>query len=222
MEVFGALPEFLLEPNLLYGVLVVAAWIAVLALLIPGTGVIEFFAAAGLLLGLGGMFYIGSGWPGLLVTLVAFALYALAMFRQFTAAQDEKGHAGEMNLLLVAGVASLLQVIGGLLITANVPGLAWWFVIVLALLSLAVYRWMLLPAASALRPPPQTGEEALVGLVTEVRAAPTKDRPATIFVDGELWQVISEDDLQAGDQVQVVARQGMRLVVKRVERPGAM
>jgi len=45
----SVLPSFLLEPNLLYLALVVASLSAVLALFVPGTGIIELLVAAGLL-----------------------------------------------------------------------------------------------------------------------------------------------------------------------------
>lgn len=214
-----AIPAFLLEPNLLYLALIVAAWIAVLALFIPGTGVIELFAAVGLLYGLGGMLYVGVGWPGPLLALVAFGLYALAIFRQFASARDSSKDSIALGPMTVAVVAALVQVISGLLIGSSLPGLAWWLVVLLALASLAVYRWMLLPTVSALRPAPQAGVEALIGAVAEVRTPPHDGKPGTVYLNGELWQAVGDGPLAAGDEVEIVARQGMRLIVqKRVGR----
>ncbi|MBN2470153.1 MAG: hypothetical protein JXN59_05450 [Anaerolineae bacterium] len=209
------LPAFLLEPNLLYLMLVVAAWVAVLALFVPGTGVIEFAAAVGLLLGLGGLAYLGAGWLGLVLGMVAFGLYALAILRQFAGTRDIAKLPPVPQPMIVAGVATLVQVISGLLIMTALPALAWWLVILLALGSLAVYRWMLLPTLGALRPPPQAGVEALIGEIAEVRSAHTGSRPATVYLNGELWQVEADEALAPGDRVEVMAREGMRLIVQK-------
>jgi membrane-bound serine protease (ClpP class) len=219
MEPLLGLPAFLLEPTWLYLVLIVVAWIVVLALFVPGTGVIEVTAAIGLLYGLGGLLAAGASWAGLLLVLAAFGLYAAAILRQLALARPASGPPLiPLGPLALALIATLLQVIGGLLIAGRLPGLAWWLVILLALGSLAVYRWMLLPAVSALRPPPQSGTEALIGATAEVRFAATDDRPASVFLNGELWQVASEETLAVGDTVEVVAREGMRLVVRRTAR----
>lgn len=218
MEPLG-IPAFLLEPNLLYLALVVAAWIAVLALFVPGTGVIELFAGVGLLYGLGGLLYAGAGWPGLVLALVAFGLYALAIFRQFATVRDEAKDPIPLGPMAVAGVAALVQVISGLLIGGSLPGLAWWLVVLLALASLAVYRWMLLPTVSALRPAPQAGVEALIGALAEVRTPPHDGKPGTVYLNGELWQAMADSPLAEGDTVEVMAREGMKLIVqKRVGR----
>ncbi len=219
MEPFG-IPAFLLEPNLLYLMLVAAAWIMVLALFVPGTGVIEFVAVAGLLLGLGGLVIMGAGWAGLLLALVAFGLYALAILRQFAGARDFAKLPSALGPMTLAGIAALVQVISGLLLAGSLPGLAWWLVIVLALASLGIYRWMLLPTVSALRPPPQAGAEALIGEIATVRSAPAAGRPGTVYLNGELWQIAADEPLVAGDRVEVMARDDMRLIVQKVAGRG--
>ncbi len=216
-------PSFLLEPNLLYLVLVTAAWIAVLALFVPGTGIIELLVAIGLLFGLGGLVAIGAGWPALLLLLVAFGLYALAILSQFLAAREPaRQFRLPVSSWTVALVATVVQIGAGLLLTTSLPALAWWLVVALALGSLAIYRWMLLPTVNALRPPPQAGVEALIGARAEVRTRPIKPgQPGMVYLNGELWQAVSSEELAIGETVEVIAREGMRLTVRRApaERP---
>lgn len=216
------LPPALLDPNLLYLALVAAAWIAVLALFVPGTGIIEALVIVGLLFGLGGLLTIGAAWPALVLLLIAFGLYALAILSQFIVAREPARRPWlPVSSWTAALVATAVQIGSGLLLTSSLPDLAWWLVVALALGSLAIYRWMLLPTVNALRPPPQTGVEALIGTRAEVRSAPSAPgRPWMVYLNGELWQAVSADDLTVGETVEVIAREGMRLTVRRIAPPG--
>lgn len=218
----SVLPSFLLEPNLLYLALVVASLSAVLALFVPGTGIIELLVAVGLLYGLIGLATIGAGWPVLLLLVAAFGLYALAVLGQFMAAREPaRRPLLPVSPWVAALAAAAVQVAAGLLLTASLPGLAWWLVVALALGSLAVYRWMLLPTVNALRPPPQAGVEALIGAKAEVRTVPiAPGKPGMVYLNGELWQAAADEELAVGETVEVVAREGMRLTVRRAAPPG--
>lgn len=216
----GLLETILLEPNLLYLIMIAAAWVGVLALFVPGTGLIELLAAAGLLLGLGGILQGGGGIAGLVLLAVSFVVYALAILQQFSAASARKRDGWPVSPVWVAVLATAAQVGGGLLIAADLPELSWLMVVLLALGSFAIYRWMLLPTVTALRPPPQAGVEALIGHQAEVRTASEgPGKPAMVYLNGELWQAVSDDVLAVGDLVDVIDRQGMRLLVQKSVPP---
>ncbi len=212
-----SIESLLLQPGLLYFTLIAAAWIGMLMLLIPGTGIIEIVAAIGLLYAVFGLLHVGASLAGLLLIIAAFIFYAVAVLRSYWYASEKvKSGLSEPPPLLGAVVGTVVQTIGGLLMAASLPGLEWWLVIALALGSLAIYRWMLIPTVNALRPPPQTGMEALIGAQARVRKPPRgPDKPGTVFISGELWAASSEDTLQEGDLVDVVARDGMSLVVQK-------
>jgi membrane-bound serine protease (ClpP class) len=209
----------ILEPNLLYIILIGAAWLAVVAMFIPGTGYFEVAAVAGLLLGVGGAISQGANAIGLALLALSFGLYALVVLRLLLLAQAGDDLAPWRRTAVVLGViAALIQAAGGLVLFVDVPGVSPWIVLILALVSLAVHRWMLTPAAAALRPPPQTGSEALFGARAEVRGAPpTPGQAAMIYLNGELWQAVADLPLAAGDRVEVIGREGMRLRVRKIE-----
>jgi membrane-bound serine protease (ClpP class) len=201
------------DPNLVYLVLVVGGWVGVVALFVPGTGVIELLAGLGLLIGLGGLLAAGANVIGLLLVAVAFVAYVLTILRRVTGSEVRPWPVSDW---VVALGATLLQAVGGLLIVGSLPALSPWLVLIVAVFSLAVYRWMLLPIVGALRPQPQSGAEALIGDMAEVRGAPeAPGKPGMIFVNGELWQAVSDQPLAEGDSVRVVARDGMRLRVEK-------
>ncbi len=206
------------EPNLLYIVLITAAWVGVLALFVPGTGVIELAAAVGLLVGIGGLAAAGGSVIGLILFGVSFGLVALAILRLFS----QVGPAGRMRVsdwpasiwALVLG-ATLVQFFGGVALAVSLPDLSLATVGLLALGSLAIFRWMLMPTVNALRPPPQSGAESLIGERAEVRfASEAPGKPGTVFLNGELWQAVADRPLVVGETVEVTSRDGMRLHVR--------
>ncbi|MFC1959740.1 NfeD family protein, partial [Chloroflexota bacterium] len=212
----AAATSVLFDPNLLYFALILSAWIGVLALFMPGTGFIELAAVAGLFFGAGGLLYQGAGLPGLLLVVASFVIYAAVILRKFSrAGTKSKTDVALDPPLLWTLVGTVVQAVGGLVISLSLPGLLWWLVILLALISLAVYRWMLLPTVNALHPAPQSGVEAIIGAEAEIRTPPQGTSAGMAFLEGELWQVISDDKLAAGDTVDVIAREGMKLVVQK-------
>ncbi len=211
------LQPLLLDANLMYLLFIAAAWGGVLALFLPGTGIAEFLSASGLLLGLAGLLYGGANVAGLIVLAVSFALYALALLRQFPVRAPWllPGWAGASWGLALAATA--VQFIGGVLLSLSMEPLSLWTVLVLAPGSLAIYRWVLTPAIRVLRRPPQAGVETLIGSRGEVRFAPeAPGRVGSAYLNGELWQIVAEEPLKVGDIVEVTAREGMRLHVRKV------
>ncbi|BAI80278.1 membrane-bound serine protease [Deferribacter desulfuricans SSM1] len=61
---------------------------------------------------------------------------------------------------------------------------------------------------------PETGSEKLIGMTAEVMQWDGKK--GKIFINGEYWDIISEDDINVNDKVLVVDVKGLTLVVKKV------
>lgn len=215
MDEFLTLIDPLLEPNLLYLVVVGAAWVSVLALFHPGSGVLEVIAGVGILAGASGLIYLGAGALALILLAVSFALYALAVWRSFPDRAGTEADVRGQTAFLLALAATVMQGVGGALYV-NVPGVSLAVVVIAALVSLGIEQWALVPAIRALRPPPQAGIETLIGARAEVRRAPeAPGQPGMVYLNGELWQALSDDPLAAGDEVEVVGRDGMRLHVRK-------
>ncbi len=200
------------QPDLTYLIFLAGGWIGVLALFIPGTGVIEAVAGLGVLVGFGGLWLAGGSLPGLLLIVASFAIYGLMTLRRVTAGEE----GWPLSAWGIALLATAGQLAGGLLLMGTLPALSVWMVIGLALVSLVLYRWMLLPVLNALRPQPQSGVESLIGMAAEVRSAPeAPGQPGMVYLHGELWQAVCDEPLRPGDQVRVISRQGMRLKVEK-------
>lgn len=92
-----------------------------------------------------------------------------------------------------------------------------WFVVGTAVATTAVFAVLSFEAISLQRLPVTTGSGALVGLVVPART-PIHET-GKVFADGDLWDARSSEPIAAGEKVQILAVEGLSLVVKRV--PGA-
>ena len=117
--------------------------------------------------------------------------------------------------LAVTGLALLVMGALNLIDAQQAPGvmIAVW---VVALVGLALATLVALGIWLALRSrgqPAATGEQAMLGRLAEVRQR--LDPDGMVFVEGALWQAISEDGpVEAGDWVRVTAVHDLRLVVR--------
>jgi membrane-bound serine protease (ClpP class) len=92
---------------------------------------------------------------------------------------------------------------------------AFWAVLMVALLlgSLAVVGIYL--ALRTRRQPIATGQEGLIGRLAQVRKR--LEPEGMVFVEGALWRAVSEDgDVEPGEYVRVTGVYELRLTVRRV------
>ncbi|HJZ47454.1 MAG TPA: NfeD family protein, partial [Roseiflexaceae bacterium] len=117
--------------------------------------------------------------------------------------------------LAVTGLALLVTGALNLVDAQQAPGvmIAIW---VVALVGLTLATLVALGVWLALRSrgqPAATGEQAMIGRLAEVRQR--LDPDGMVFVEGALWQAISEDGVaEVGDWVRVIAVHDLRLVVR--------
>ena len=87
----------------------------------------------------------------------------------------------------------------------------------LVIALVAVWRYWLV--AKSMRKPVQDGFQSLVGMKAEVvsRVRPEHSAKYLVRSQGELWSAYTSDNLQPGDQVNIVALKGIGLVVAPAE-----
>jgi membrane-bound serine protease (ClpP class) len=61
---------------------------------------------------------------------------------------------------------------------------------------------------------PQTGAESLPGMVGEVKRDLLPE--GTVFVNGELWNAIADEEIFAGEKIEVVSEENLRLKVRKI------
>ena len=196
--------DFLLNPNVAYLLLTAGLFFTILAMLSPGTGFLEILGLIMLILAGYGIYNLPINWWAMLVLLVGFVLFFLAIRRPKNLAY------------LAASIAAL--VIGSAFLFRSDD---WWLPAVNPFLALAVslflggFFWVatrkILEAESAR---PTHDLEALIGEVGVAKSEIHDE--GSVQVSGELWTASSKEPISEGTQIRVVARDGFILVVEAV------
>lgn len=195
--------DFLLDPNVAYLILVGAALLTMMAVLNPGTGLLELF---GLFMWLISAYIIFNMpinyWAlGLMLLGVVLFLLSLRMFK---------------NLVYLG--LSIAAVIVGSIFLFDQPG---WQPAVNPVLAVVVsifvagFVWVVAQKAleaDSMRPAHDL--EALIGAIGEAETAIGDE--GSVQVAGELWSAKSDQAIPEGSQVRVVGREGFFLKVEQV------
>jgi len=194
--------DILLNPNVAYALLVVGFLLALLAIVTPGTGLLE--VGAFFLLALAGfaIYKLGLNFWALIVLVLSIIPFVYAI---------QKPKRERFLALSILGI-----IVGSLYLfpTKN------WFpavnpieAIVMSVLA-AGFIWFVVRKtvqAHALRPTHDLG--ALIGQTGETKTRVHEE--GSVQVAGELWSARSEKAIPVGSFVRVVAREGFILVVEQ-------
>ena len=195
--------DLLLDPNVAYLILVGAALLTMMAVLNPGTGLLELF---GLFMWLISAYIIFNMpinyWAlGLMLLGVVLFLLSLRMFK---------------NLVYLG--LSIAAVIVGSIFLFDQPG---WQPAVNPVLAVVVsifvagFVWVVAQKAleaDSMRPAHDL--EALIGAIGEAETAIGDE--GSVQVAGELWSAKSDQAIPEGSKVRVVGREGFFLKVEQV------
>jgi membrane-bound serine protease (ClpP class) len=205
--------DILLNPNVVYLILVAGFFLAILALLSPGTGILEAAALLTLLLA-GFAVYNLYNVNNLYINLWAVLILALGVL-PFIYAVRKTHH------LIYLGISIAALVIGSVFLF-HAPGQPWYIPAINPLLALVVsillggFLWFatrkVLEAES--RPPVHNLEE-LIGTIGESKTVVNAE--GSVQVNGELWSARSNQPIPVGTPVRVVGREGFILTVEPVK-----
>ena len=119
------------------------------------------------------------------------------------------------GMLSIAGIISL--VLGSLMLFRSPDNTSRLALSVFIPTVLTVSGFFVAVAALAFRAQmakPQTGKEALEGLVGEVTKSLCPE--GKVFINGELWNAVADEEIGEGEKVQVVSVDNLKLKVKRI------
>jgi membrane-bound serine protease (ClpP class) len=192
------------DPSWAFLILLAGAALVWLELNTPGIGVPGVLGTVCLIVGAVALQMIPFSWLGLGLFFGGFALVAAELF------------VGAYGLLLAAGLVCLLA--GGSMIferpdvsDLDVP---FWSIVVPVVVSFAAFGAVASFAVGrVLRRPSRVGEGELLGMrgVASTSLAPS----GTVALRGELWSADADGEIAAGEPVEVIAVDGMRLRVRR-------
>ncbi len=193
--------ESLAVPDVLYLTLMAGLWLSALAVVTPGTGVLELLAFLSLAAtGFGTLLVPINAW-GLLGLLVGLALFVMAL----------RGRRSEAWLALSALALSLSSVfLFGL--EGGAPAVNPVLASVVSLLTLGYFWIAVRKSIVAQRARPLHNPAAVVGLVGEARTP--IDPTGSVYVGGELWTARARAAIPAGARVRVREKEGLTLTVE--------
>ncbi len=199
-----------LDPNIVYLILIFGLWLMITAVYVPGTGFVEALAAVALI---ATVILLAStsqtNWWALLLVIVGVLGFMLLPFTK-----DRR-----VQLAAIAGLG--LQAAGGLFLfsTARVEPL---LIALTVALPLLYHLYVLLPIMNNLRDMERTApvngnvNTLLIGANGRVeQALRGAARPTgTVLVRSELWTAFSDEELASGTPVTVVDVEGVQLYVE--------
>jgi len=196
--------ETLLNPNVAYVVLVVGFMLTVMAVIAPGTGLLELGALALFIMAVWEILNLPVNFWALAVLLLAAVFFLLAFRRTWS-----QLFLGLSILSLVIGSAFLFQ------------GEAWYqpavnpiLAVVASVLSSGFIWFATHKALEARRLALAHSLEELVGATGEAKTAIYDE--GSVQVGGELWSAHSKEPIPTGSKVRVVGREGFILEVEAI------
>ena len=192
-----------MTPDLAYLLLVSGTVVLAVALLTPGTGLLEVAAALLLLL---------AGYGGTLLEVNAWAVgvWLLGVFF-FVLSVRRTRHTG---IWLALALASMI--VGSVFIFRAPDGgsaVSPWLAIVVSLVVGSTGWVVTRKVLDAEFQPPAHDPDRLLGRLAEARTP--IDREGTVFIDGEFWTARSTTPIPAGSMVRITGREGLILIVEK-------
>jgi membrane-bound serine protease (ClpP class) len=196
--------EALINPNIAYLALVAGSVLAILALFVPGTGLLEIIALFLLVFAGLEVYALSSqlNMFALAILIVGVIPFILAVRRS-----------GKMIYLLIS-IAAL--VLGS---TFLFHGDEWWQPAVDPLLALvgstltAGFLWVATRKSLEASQVPPAHLKTYIGALGEATSDIKEE--GTVQLESELWSARSEQPIPAGSQVRVIGREGFTLLVEQ-------
>lgn len=200
------------DPNLVYLILLFGLWSAVTAVYIPGTGIPEVIALGALGGGIWMLAALPTNWLAVILLVMGVLSFLVVPFVDRRLAQ-----------LAVAGL--VLQALGSVTLF-NGLSVSWLLIAVTVGASLAYHRLILLPLLEQSRTQPAVRDDdkelmGAVGRVVKASVPLGSNFVNTINVRGEQWTALSDNPLDTGDEVVVVERDGLQLIIEGIKHKQA-
>ena len=191
------------NPNIAYILLMIGLAGLYFELSQPGAILPGVIGGISLILALYAMQTLPVNYAGILFIILAVLFFILEI------------KVASYGLLSFAGVLCL--VLGSLMlfrVPGHTSGLAMSVFIPTVLVISGFFVAVATVAFRAQMGKPQTGAEVLVGLIGEVKKDLIPE--GQIFVNGELWNAVADENLFTGEKVEVISLENLRLKVRRI------
>ena len=193
--------DFLLEPNVVYLILLCGILLTFMAIVTPGTGLLEIGAFFCLALAGYAVYNISFNWWALVVLALSIVPFIYAIQKP-----KRELYLGFSILLLVIGSVFLFAA-DGWKPTVN-P-----FVALVASGLMSAFLWVAVRKTVQAAARPVYNLESLVGSLGEARSNIHEE--GSVHIAGEMWSAKSDQSISVGSSIRVVRREGFILVVEK-------
>jgi membrane-bound ClpP family serine protease len=201
------MPEFLLDPNLLYITLLAGLWVGVTAAYIPGTWIpetISFLLVAGSIVLLT---LLPTNWIALLALIIGVSTFLVLPF------------AGK-KYRQYAEVGLIGQAIGSYFLFSEGLSISPILIAITLILAVAYNRLVLAPILKRQGDFKEYDESAQV-LGVRGRVVKDLDPVGTVYVNKELWRARSDEYLPKDSKIIVTGLDGLELYVEKAKHEDA-
>ena len=208
----NSLNQFATDPNVVYLVLLFGLWVAVTAAYIPGTGVIEALALIALIIGIVILSSLPTNWGAVLLLVLGVLSFLLVPFLS-------------ARFAILAQGGLILQAIGGALLF-NGLSVSWLIIAITIAIALLYHNFALLPLLRRNRQQKAVLDDngqliGMAGRVTSTFTASGSRYVGTVNVRSEQWTAYSDKPLATGDEIVVIERDGLQLLVEGLKHKQA-
>ena len=193
--------NFLLDPNVAYLILLGGILLTFMAIVTPGTGLLEVVAFFCLALAGYEVYNLSFNWWALVILVLSIVPFIYAIQKP-----KRELYLGFSILLLVIGSVFLFAVDGWK--PAVNP-----FVALVTSGLMSAFLWVAVRKTVQAAARPVYNPEALIGSIGEARSNIHEE--GSVYVAGEMWSAKSNQTISAGSSIRVVHREGFILVVEK-------
>jgi membrane-bound serine protease (ClpP class) len=209
----NTLDQFFMDPNVVYLVLLMGLWVGITAAYVPGTGVIEILAVIILVVALVIMASMPTNWGAVLLLVLGVLSFLLVPFLS-------------PRLAILAQGGLILQAVGGALLFGQGLSVSWLVIGITIAMALAYHNFALLPLLRRIRQQKAVIDDngQLIGTFGRATTAFNQSGSSyvgSVNVRSEQWTAYSEKPLVAGDEVVVLERDGLQLIVEGLKHKQA-
>lgn len=193
-----------MNPDIVYLLLVFGLWTGVTAAYVAGTGVLEFVALGSIAASIFAMTQMDTNWLAVMAIVIGISGFIVTPFIK-----------REYAPFALIGLG--VQTVGAIFLFAG-AGVSIISIGLTVVVPLVYYQFALIPLMEKARhASTATREEQVIGKIGRVMN--TLDPMGTVNVDSELWTAVTEGDhIEAGREVIVIDREGLRLIVEPIKR----
>ena len=208
----NSLNAFVMDPNVVYLVLLFGLWVAVTAAYIPGTGAIEGLAVIAIIIGIVILSSMPTNWGAVLLLVLGVLSFLLVPFLS-------------ARFAILAQGGLILQAIGGALLF-NGLSVSWLIIALTIGIALLYHNFALLPLLRRNRQQKAVLDDngQLIGMAGRATTPFTPTGSSfvgTVNVRSEQWSAYSDKPLSTGDEVVVIERDGLQLLVEGLKHKQA-